>query len=257
MRGKKYIEKLLVCITALVLLAGVVLATLDEASADTINGSEIKCNKLQMVYYLSTSGSTTTISWELWCTRTNTSYKTYKKSAATVVQIDGKTLANTNTYYDVRDGSKKLLNGTTSVSRSNGAAKSVYVYASVNLSGTTVGGTLTLSGYINLPAYTVSTKSVTAYVDWIDNSNAEGKRPASVTVTLYQNGKAYKTSAVSTGTNKVTFSGLPTAYGGTAYAYTVGGSNVTDYLVSEQAASQIVYKYARPPEMGFRLGFAI
>lgn len=257
MDRKRYIKRVLAGILAAAVLAGAVLVSLEPSSAVTVNGTAVKYNRLQFVYTVKTSGDTTTISWELWCTRTNSNYDTFKKSAATVVKVNSVTVANTNTYYDVRNNSKRLLYGTSYVTRSNGAAKTVPFYASVNLTGTSVAGTITVSGNISLPAYEAGTTDVTATVDWIDNNDAGGKRPESVTVVLYQNGREYQEAEVSTSDNQVTFTGLPKAYGGTAYSYTVGGSQVEDYLVSEPAASEIVYKYALVPEMGFRLGFSI
>ena len=134
---------------------------------------------------------------------------------------------------------------------------SIPFYASVNLSGTSVGGTITVSGAINLPAYEVGTTSVTASMDWVDNGDAAGARPETVEVTLYQNGEAYETKTVSATAATVSFAGLPAAYGGKNYSYTVGGSEVADYIVSAPASKAVTYTYALVPELGFRMGFAI
>lgn len=241
-----------------VLIATVVLIiSLEPGSAVTITGSAVKYNRLQFIYTVSTSGDTTSISWELWCNRTNSSYGTFKKSAATVVKINGNTVTNTNTYYDVRNGSKKLISGTTNIARTNGAAKSVPVYGSVDLSGTSVAGAISVSGTIALPAYTAGSQDVTATVDWIDNNDADGKRPESVTVILYQNGTEYKSAEVSTQENQVTFTGVPKAYGGKLYNYTIGGNPAEGYSVSDPESLIVTYTYDSVPELGFRIGFAI
>lgn len=256
MKTRKRTRALAVFVAVLI-VASFFLIFLEPSSAVTITGTTVKGNRLQFIYTVSTSGNTTSISWALWCDRTVTSTNTYKKSAPTVVKINGSTVADKNTYYDVRDDSKKLLSGTTNVARSNGAAKKVAIYGSVNLSGTSVAGTISVSGTIALPAYTAGKQDVTVTIDWIDNNNADGKRPEVVTVTLYRNGTAYKNAEVSTQENKLTFTDLPKAYGGTVYSYTAGGSSEEDYTVSDPNSRTVTYTYDIVPELGFRIGFTI
>lgn len=257
MTNKINAKRVAVVAFAAVVLAVSILMSMDPSSAVTVNGSVVKTNRLQFVYSTSTSGNTTTVSWSLVCTRTSTNMNTYKKSAPTVVTINGSTVYNGNTYYDVRNGSKTIASGTATIGRTNGAALTVPFSASVNLSGTSVATTLTVSGNISLPAYTAGTKSITVNVDWIDNNDADGKRPENVTVTLYRNGEIYKTAVVSTDENKMTFTDLPAAYGGTAYKYTVSGSKAEDYVLAPASGTNITYTYAIVPELGFRIGFAI
>lgn len=250
-------NRILAVFAAALIVTAVFLISLEPSSAVTITGSAVKYNRLQFIYTVSTSGDTTSISWALWCDRTSSSSGTFKKSAPTVVKINGNTVANTNTYYDVRNGSKKLISGTTNIARSNGAAKNVPIFGSVNLSGTSVAGTISVSGTIALPAYTSGTQNLTATIDWIDNNDIDGKRPETVTVTLYQNGTVYRKAEVSSQENQVTFTGLPKAYGGTAYTYTAGGSSAEDYTVSDPDSMVVTYTYDIVPELGFRIGFAI
>ncbi len=243
-------------LTVLVIIAGVLAVLTEHSRATTVNGTLVKYNRLQFIYSTVTSGNSTTISWELWCTRTNSNYNTYKKSTPTTVVINGQTAASLNTYYDVRSGSKMLCSGTKSITRSNGAAMTVPFSASVNLSGTSV-GSLSVSGNISLQAYTVGGKTVTANIDWIDNENADGARPETVTLILYQNGNVYKEQEVAADQRSFTFGDLPAASGGASYTYTVGGREVENYAVSEPTGETVTYTYNIVPEMGFRMGFSI
>ena len=254
---RKYTKKLLVLLAAMIMLAGVLLASIESSSAITVSGSVVNYNKLAFTYLTETEGDKTLISWELWCVRTNSVSTVSKKEAPSVVKLNNVIVQNTNAYYDVRSGSKLLLYGKQYIPRTNGAAKTVPFYATVDLTGTVVNTTLKVSGSIPLPAYETGVTQTTANIDWIDNNDAENKRPETVTVTLYREGTVYKEEEVSTEDNQVTFEELPRAYGGKVYAYTVGGSQVEDYLVSDPAESEIVYKYALVPERGFRMGFSI
>lgn len=257
MNGSKRNFVLAAVLASAVITTLIFIAAAEQSSAVTVNGTAVKYNRLQFVYSTSTSGDTTTISWSLCCNRTNSNYDTFKKSAPTVVKVNGTTVVNKNTYYDVRSGTKTLCSGTTKVARNNGAALNVPFYGSVNLTGTSVAGTITVSGNISLDAYTAGTATVTVPVDWIDNNNVDGGRPEKITVTLYQNGTAYDEKEMSSEETQVTFADVPKAYGGKAYMYTVGGSPASNYNVSEPAADGITYIYSIVPEMGFRIGFSI
>ena len=242
---------------ALVMIAVVFLAALETSSAITVNGTVVNYNRLQFVYTAATAGDMTVITWSLCCTRTNSSCDTFKNSAPTVVIINGNTVVNKSTAYDVCNGTKTLCNGSVKVERSNGAALIVPFSCSVDITGTGVNGNITVSGNIILSAYTAGTTTVTVPVDWIDNDNAEGARPEEITVTLYQNGTAYKETQITSEETEVTFTKVPKAYGGTAYTYTVSGSQVENYSVSEPSDSAITYIYNIVPEMKFRIGFSI
>lgn len=209
----------------------------DKAEAASIYGASVKNQYLRLDYTTSTSGSTTTISWSLYCVKASGT-GSYKFQAPTTVYVNGSCRYSGNTSYDTRSGGVLLCSGTGSVSRSNGAAVNVPVSATVNMSGTTV-GSISLSGSIPLSGYNIGSTSKSVTVNWDDDSNRDGKRPSSINVTLYQNGKAYKTAAVSA---SYTFTGLPAAGYGTAYTYTIGGTAVSGYTATA-SGNNITYTH--------------
>lgn len=257
MTDSKNISRAIAVILAVTVLTGIFLAGTDRSRAVTVNGTAVKYNKLQFLYVEETVGDETTVIWELWCVRTKSGYDTYKKSAPTVITIDGVTVVNEDKYYDVRDEYKRLHRETMTIKRTDGSARSIPFSASVDLSGTSVGGKIYVSGSIELAEIEVTGKTVTAEIDWIDNDNAEGRRPETVTAVLYRDGEVYGEKTVGAGEKEVTFENLPAAYGGVVYNYTVGGRPVDDYTVSEPAEGIVKFIYNKVPEMGFRIGFSI
>ena len=72
--------------------------------------------------------------------------------------------------------------------------------------------------------------SVSGTKTWVDNENADGKRPASITVNLLDNGALVESATVTSANGwSYTFANLPTYRNGTAAVYTVDEEAVDGY----------------------------
>lgn len=155
-----------------------------------------------------------------------------------------KTAAGTYGVYDA-DGSQNKTELYT-----NNSATLIPVDSNGNKGGEEVFPKPTVS-YTVLP----QTVSITVTKVWSDNNNAAKARPASVDVTLYKDGTAYKVLTLNAGGNwKGTFEDLPkfAEDGKTEIKYTVKESSVPNYTsaVTGDAANgfKITNTYSKPAE---------
>ena len=95
------------------------------------------------------------------------------------------------------------------------------------------GYTTTVDGSAVTNSYTPEETTVSGSVTWNDGNDQDGKRPTSMTVRLYKDGKEYKTATVTAnGGWKYTFEGLPVYENGRKIVYTVKADAVTGYTVA-------------------------
>lgn len=166
---------------------------------------------------------------------------------------DGKRPSTVEVYLD-RNGEQLRKKTVTVSSASNSVSfNDLYTYApggkkyTYTVRGASVSGyTRSVSGKTITYTHTSATKNVSASVAWSDDSNRDGKRPASVIVTLYKNGTAYKTATASASNSwTVTFSDVYTYESGSTIKYTASGPAVTAYTKS---ASGTKTTYSHTPE---------
>ena len=95
------------------------------------------------------------------------------------------------------------------------------------------GYTTTVDGSAVSNSYTPEETTVSGSVTWNDGNDQDGKRPASMTVRLYKDGKEYKTATLTAnGGWKYTFEGLPVYENGRKIVYTVKADAVTGYTIT-------------------------
>lgn len=240
-KDNKIVSRLIALGLGFLMLIGIFFTSQATAEAAVVYGSYTNYQRAAIYYTYTQNADTcvTTLTVRLRVYSGSSSYGTYKKQAPWSLTYNGTTKTGTTSYTCPSANSYTNISDSysTTITQTNGAAKSVSLSGWLNLSGTSVGGKLSVSSTITLPAFepstTYSSTSVSGEIIWEDDSDRDGKRPDSVTVTLYQNGTAYKTATVSTSSNDFSWSSLNTyASGGSTYTYTVAGSTVDGYTMS-------------------------
>lgn len=222
----------------ILLITGVFVISYENTYADTIKGTT-KNQQRAAIYYTYTQDADTCetkLTVRLRVYATGSDYGTNKADAPWSLTYNGTTKTGTKDYKIPSSGDYVNISSSYSktISQPKGAAKDISLSGWINLSGTSVGGKLSVSDTITLPAFrpstTYSSKTVSGTIVWNDDNNRDGVRPDSVTVTLYRNGSSQKTATAET---EFKWTGLYTyASGGSAYTYNVKGSEVPGYTMS-------------------------
>ncbi|MCB6993617.1 Cna B-type domain-containing protein [bacterium 210820-DFI.6.37] len=205
-----------------------------SAASGTLKGTA-KSQQRAAIYYTYTQNKDTlktTLTVRLRVYATGSTYSTHKADAKWSLTYNGTTKTGTKDYTMASSGSYKNISSTytTTIQQTDGASKKINVSGWLDLSGTTVGGKLSVSDSITLPAMTATTTSKAVKLVWKDNNDQDGIRPASVKVTLYRNGSSLKSANVS---GSYTFTGIRKYdNSGDLYTYTVKATAPTGYTAS-------------------------
>jgi len=254
-RKNKTIKCLSAIVLTLSLIVGVFVASTSDTNAETIKGS-YKGNQAVGIYYTYTQNADTcktklTIRLRAYSKEEEA---TFKYNAAYTLKCNGDVVDSGKYDYDCPAPSsyKNVSDSiTVTITQKNGAKTTVPVYGSLDLSGTAVGGKLTIDKNITLPAFRPSTKyasvTVTGKIVWDDDNNRDGKRPSSTKVHIIRNGTelsaSYSPLTVSSDSSTYTSAKFyKYASGGSAYTYTVKGSDVEGYTCSVSGTT-ITYKH--------------
>ena len=90
--------------------------------------------------------------------------------------------------------------------------------------------TSTVDGYNVTNSYTTETTQISGHKIWADDSNRDGKRPASITINLLANGKKVDSKTVTASNGWMwAFTELPKYEGGKLIAYTITEEPVANY----------------------------
>ena len=95
------------------------------------------------------------------------------------------------------------------------------------------GYTTNVEGYAVTNGYTPQQTQITVSKTWVDDENRDGKRPTSITIHLYKNGKAYKAVTLN-GENAwcYTFEDLPVYENGKEISYSIREDAVEGYTTT-------------------------
>ena len=110
----------------------------------------------------------------------------------------------------------------------------------------------TISDFYNREPFTETYVSHTVEKIWDDNNNSDKLRPASITVQLYANGKAYGDTVVLTNTTSYTWKNLPEKIDDVEVVYTVKELNVPrGYIssVNEKSKDKTIITNIHKPEI--------
>lgn len=251
-KENKITVKVFAAVIAFLLILGALIASCESAHAAVTYGSYTNDQRAAIYYTYTQDKDTckTKLTVRLRVYSKSNTYNTYKNDASWSLTYDGTTKTGTKDYECPDKGEYQNISSSYSktITQTNGVAKTVKLSGWINLSGTSVGGKLSVSDTITLPKFqpstTYSSETVKGTIVWVDEDNRDGKRPESVTVILYRNGTEHKSKTVSG--NSFSWTNLYTyASGGSVYTYKVKGSEVEGYTIS---ISGTTITYERIPD---------